>query len=392
MPRLLENKSSRSANFMSLKDGDKKKVRLLFDGPVRRPDGSTFQGTQLPFGSWWHRMKEDATKGRKYHDWLCIGQFRNCPLCIENGAYEAANPAAEGKKVENKLKPWPMKKKTDVNAWSYEMNKVVIISLGNDLWDKLKTIEEAKGKDIDQFDVMLTRKGQGITTTYDAVPMDEVAFSLPEGNFLFDLEAETAKSERGADELNEVISGDFDRKQGQDGGQRQAGAPAGGDVNAAMAVVMTFGAHAGRTLGDVFKSEPNYLTWLMSNSTDPNIAQAASIILAASAPKPLAPPPVAPLAPAPLAPPAAPAALAPPAAPLAPPAAPEDPFAALSAPAAAPPVDRAALETQVRTIAASKPDYRNPANLKAKLQAVTSRTLDIKAFTVEELQKLIAIL
>lgn len=388
MAKLQEDKKGgRSNTFLGLKDGDKKRVRFIFEGPVQGTDGSVTAMKQSPFGSWWHKIAEDKEKGRKYHEWLCIGQYHNCPLCIENTSAEvAAPPRPDGKKMANSDKPWPLKKKIDINAWSYEHQKVLIVSCGRELWDKLVLLEETKGKDIDMFDIILTRKGQGFQTNYDAIPDADILFALPAGNFIFNLELETSKSERTDAELNEVVTGELDKKyadRAPNGSRAASAPPAAGDTTAASNAIITFGAHQGKKLGDVFKAEPAYVAWMMQNSADPGLAQAAAILVNAAAAPKSPPPPPAPAAPV-VSPP-------PPAAPAAP--APADMFAAAaSLPEIAPVETIESLQKKARDLAMSKPEYRDPKKLAEKLKSASGGIVDINKFTIEQLRKLIEIL
>ena len=51
-------------------------------------------------------------------------------------------------------------------------------------------------------------------------------------------------------------------------------------VEDAAGYVITFGKHSGKTLGELFKSEKNYVEWLFNNEkTDPIIKKAISILL-----------------------------------------------------------------------------------------------------------------
>jgi len=427
MGRLNESTKGNS-NILFLESGTKKRVRLIFDGQVKKADGSVMHMTQNPLGSWWHRIKEDAGTGRKFHNWLCIGKYRNCPLCFDNGNYEATLPP--GTKPKNADRPWPLGKKTYVNAFVYDDGKVKVVPLGNDLWEKLQTIEKATGIDIDQMDVVLTRNGQGLTTTYDAVPMPSAPFVLSEGQFLLDLEEQVAISDKTKEELDEVLSGEFDRKfaQGASGGQRPAGQAAGGvDAHAAGATLINFGQHAGKTLAQIATIDVRYVQWLAVNSNDPNIAQAAAAVVQATVPMapPAAPPaaaqaPVAAGAPPPpvYAPPAATVQAPAPAVPAAqgqplhpapaPAAAPVAQVAPLTAPAPAgtPPLDPFAamaaqgapaaktidqLRAEAITKASGNPAYRDMNLLRQKMQQAGGGT-DLNAFTAAQLESLISIL
>lgn len=406
MGRLVESNSKGNANILYIGDNAKLRVRFLLDGTIKKADGATVIGTQMPLGSWWHRIADKADIGRKFHNWLCIGKYRNCPLCAENGQWEATQPP--GQKIANKDRPYPLTKKTYVNAFIYDEGRVKVVPLGNDLWDQLQLLEKTLAIDIDKMDVVLTRTGQGLQTTYGAIQLGASPFVMPEGQFLLDLEEQVATSDRGQEDLNQILSGEFDRKFAA-GNTTAAGQGGPVDAGAAGAMMVNFGHYAGKTLSEIVKVDVKYVQWLAVNSNDPNVAQAAAAVIQAVVPSgavngpPAAPavsslPPVAPPVQAPPPPPPPPPAPVPASAVAPPPAAPApNPFAAI--PPAAPAAQVAA--PAVRTLesvrseciakASANPAYKDYRVLMAKMQQAGGGN-DINTFTMPQLEQLLAIL
>lgn len=374
MGRLVDSGGGSGRRFLSLKDGDKKKVRFVFDGQIKKPDSTIVQGTAMPFSSWWHKINEDKIIGRKYHGWLCIGEFRNCPLCIENAAHTAH---IQGK-VKNADRKWQLQKKTYVNVWSYADNAMMILAAGKELWESCQGLEGIKGN-IDTYDVIIARTGTGFNTKYNAYPDNSTPFVLPQGHYLYDMEAETAASDRPEAELREILSGEFDTKMGSldQAKLAEGGAPLG----RAAGVIVNFGQYAGKTLGQIAAENFAYVAWLASNSHDATVAMAAKELMSANQTPPVAPP-------AQPAPPAQTYQAPPPAV---------NPFEAAQAAQAAagtapPALTRDALKKQATDIAMSKPEYRDPMKLAGKMKEASGGSMDINSFTEVQLQKLIAIL
>lgn len=382
-------------NFLSIKEAEKKRVRVLLSGPIKSIDGSITTGTKgEPFSSWWHRIKEDAAKGREYHEWLCVGKYRGCRLCLENDTFVAQ----KGGEIKNNEKPHPLRKKTYVNVWSYEDGKVLILAAGSDLFDKLSTIEDTRKLNADELDVTIVRSGKGIRTSYDAVAGEVSPFVLPDGNFLYNLDDETAVSDRSVEDLEKVMSGEFDK---QFTAARESAPSMAVDIMAAMNTVVNFGQYAGKTIAQIMAIDVRYVQWLVQNAPDPVTGQAAAITLQANQAGASAPPPP----PPPLAQPPPPLAQpsptlvsssppvsggagtyqAPPIVPPAPVA--QSPFDMLQV--AAKTVEQ--LRAECITKASSDPKYRDPSVLKAKMLEAGG-SLDLNSFTAKQLEKLIAIL
>lgn len=66
-------------------------------------------------------------------------------------------------------------------------------------------------------------------------------------------------------------------------GQEEQPKAAANTVEEAAALVITFGKHSGRTLGDLFRNERDYIKWLYDNErTDPAIKTAIDMLLQAA--------------------------------------------------------------------------------------------------------------
>ena len=147
-------------------------------------------------------------------------------LCEKNAFAVKASPTG---KLDNKDKPFPFSKKYTVNCWSYDENKLKAFSFGGRVLDALKAQENGTGKNIDQFNVMITRTGTGAhDTKYGVVslPDDESAID-PSKITPLDLRAILDASNLSDEELDEVLSGALNKKFQKNGnGEAALEAPA----------------------------------------------------------------------------------------------------------------------------------------------------------------------
>jgi hypothetical protein len=185
-------------NYLSLKAGDKKRIRILLDKDHKIQ------------ASWWHSIPENDSLGRSYHEWLCPGQ-RLCVLCEKNLFSEKAS---ETGKLDNQDKPFPIKKKYMVNCWSYAEECLKVFSFGGRILDQLRAQEDGSGKNIDQFDIVITRTGSNRNdTVYGVVSVPDDKNTIdPLTKTPQDLKAILAESAKSDEELDEVLSGAFDAK------------------------------------------------------------------------------------------------------------------------------------------------------------------------------------
>ena len=106
--------------------------------------------------------------------------MRICPLCAENQG------AKENGITENKMLPYPVRKRFIAPAWVSRLKKVLFVKQSQEFWEEVGMYIDQNGLDI-EFDIYKT--GKGFNTKYKAIyigkaktktkaPDLSVAFSL----------------------------------------------------------------------------------------------------------------------------------------------------------------------------------------------------------------------
>ena len=114
----------------------------------------------MPVSRWEHSIKEIPGK-RFYSTVVCPGRG-SCPLCAENEA--AKNQGV----TENKLLPYPVRKRFFVPVWSYDLKMALFLRGAEDFFDGVAAYINKNGVDSD-FEIWKT--GKGFNTTYHSMFM-----------------------------------------------------------------------------------------------------------------------------------------------------------------------------------------------------------------------------
>ncbi len=128
--------------------------------------------------SYWEHSIPSIPNKRFYSSVHCEGKSR-CELCAENDV------AKENGVTENKLLPFPVRKRFIVPAYVYDLKMVLYVRGSEDFFDGVAAYVNKNGSNID-FDIY--KKGKGFNTTYHSVfdgpsedlPVDLVVLSPSE--------------------------------------------------------------------------------------------------------------------------------------------------------------------------------------------------------------------
>jgi len=112
----------------------------------------------LPRAYWEHQIKE--IPGVRFFATAACGGRGRCPLCDEN------DRAKENGVSENKLLPYPVRKRFLVPAFFYALNRVLFVRAADDFFDTVADYVNKNGSGCD-FDIYKT--GRGFDTKYKAV-------------------------------------------------------------------------------------------------------------------------------------------------------------------------------------------------------------------------------
>ena len=219
----------------------------------------------MPVARWEHSIKEIPGK-RFFSTVVCAGRG-TCPLCAENDA------AKENGVTENKLLPYPVRKRFFVPAYFYEMGKVLFVRGAEDFFDDVAKYVNREGSSAD-FEIWKT--GKGFNTKYKSSFLGKggelPAFSPPmlpkELDFRTD-EAEFKRRIEGGPGAAKSAYRDGAAGQEERGSQPskaedkppQAPSQSAGDFE------VPFGSHKGKTLKQLYDlGEEDYVKFLAENA------------------------------------------------------------------------------------------------------------------------------
>jgi|GEM_PF-5348805 len=208
-----------------------------------------------PVSHWEHQIKE--IPGKRYFSTVVCKGRNCCPLCNEN--IIARNNGVS----ENKLLPYPVRKRFVVPAWFYDMGKILYVRGAEDFFDDISTYINKNGVNSD-FDIY--KQGRGFNTKYRSIyigpsPVNELDLSqiiLPKNlNFELD-EAEYLRRINGGN-IREAVQ---EEDKPQDKSQEKQEKEIVGDFT------LPFGSHKGKSLKQLFDlGETDYLEFLSKNSS-----------------------------------------------------------------------------------------------------------------------------
>jgi len=147
----------------------------------------------MPKSYWEHSIKEIPGK-RFFSTALCLGRNR-CQLCVENDI------AKNNGVAENKLLPYPVRKRFVVPAYFYDLGLVLMVRGNEEFFDGIANYIGKNGVNSD-FDIY--KKGKGFQTTYHAIYDGPSKDELPSVNVQSPKELDLFC---GHDELNRRIEG-----------------------------------------------------------------------------------------------------------------------------------------------------------------------------------------
>lgn len=111
-----------------------------------------------PVARWEHQIKEIPGK-RYFSTMVCRGR-QVCELCQTNEEAKAQGVS------ENKMLPFPVRKRFFVPAWFYDMKRVLYVRAAEDFFDDVATYVNRSGSACD-FDIY--KQGKGLNTKYKVV-------------------------------------------------------------------------------------------------------------------------------------------------------------------------------------------------------------------------------
>jgi hypothetical protein len=136
---------------------------------LSKEEAQNFINTELLWESWimpvgfWEHSIPSITGKRFYSTMVCRG-MQTCPLCAEN------NEAKDNGVTENKLLPYPIRKRYVAPVYSYRFKKILFVRQHQDFYEDIAAYVEKHGLDID-FD--FSKSGKGLNTRYKSIYLGE---------------------------------------------------------------------------------------------------------------------------------------------------------------------------------------------------------------------------
>lgn len=222
--------------------------------------------------SYWEHSIPSIPNKRFYSSVLCEGKNR-CQLCAENDV------ARNNGVTENKLLPYPVRKRFIVPAYVYDLKMVLFVRGAEDFFDDIANYINKFGAAVD-FDIFKT--GKGFNTAYKAIYNGISQEVLPDGlevipPRMVDLSVPHDEIQRRIDGTSHQASREHDKKeaernteqpryakpesQAQHQTKTETSSAEGSDFK------IPFGQHKGKTFNDlVAAGQGEYIKFLAENS------------------------------------------------------------------------------------------------------------------------------
>ena len=256
---------------------------IMAEKKISREEAEDFIYTKMSKERWifpksyWEHSIPSIPNKRYYSSVHCEGKMR-CELCAENDA------AKENGVIENKLLPFPVRKRFIVPVYVYDLKMVLYVRGSEEFFDGLAAYVNKHGSNID-FDIY--KKGKGFNTTYHSVfdgpskdlPIDIVVMSPSELSLSVSHEEIKRRIEGiPADKTNNTNAREYHEvhkaPQTQNTESKQStesvDTKVGNESKLADTKEFTipFGTHKGKTFDDLMKNgNGEYIKFLAENST-----------------------------------------------------------------------------------------------------------------------------
>ena len=206
----------------------------------------------MPKSYWEHSIK--SIQGQRFFSTVaCIGKNK-CLLCLENDKFRSMS----GGMVENKLLPYPIRRRFLVPAWVYDLKQVLYVTGSEDFFNSVARYVNRHGTNVD-FELL--KRGKGFDTKYEVVFLGESKEPLPQYEALKPCEVDLYC---GDDECKRRIAGE--KKQNANFVLEPNVEPVQPAINGEF--VVPFGTHKGKTFEQIELTDGiEYIKFLAENST-----------------------------------------------------------------------------------------------------------------------------
>jgi hypothetical protein len=257
-------------------------AKIAEDRGITLDEAQEIAFTQLLWERWimpvpqWEHVIPSIPGKRYFSTQACLG-MQTCPLCAEN------QEAKENGVTENKMLPFPVRKRFLAPAWVPRLKKVLWVKQSQEFWEEVGQYIEKNGTDI-EFDIY--KMGKGFNTKYKSIYVgkakgkpqepdlapDEMDFRPSEEDMARKLGQAAANPTAGAtsgggEKKSAKPSTSSDDSSEDTGAETKPSGPS-GDSEDPGDFVIPFGSHKGKSVRELFDSgEVQYLQFLESRSS-----------------------------------------------------------------------------------------------------------------------------
>ncbi len=204
-----------------------------------------------PIANWEHTVPE--VKGQRYFTTVACQGKRDCILC------EANDEARNNGVTENKMLPYPVRKRFFVPAWFYDMKTVLFVKASQDFFEDVAIyINKEQGP----IDFGIYKTGRGFNTKYKVVRVgaspqldkEAIKFAMKPSEVSFIESPETIAKKLTLGRIEQSSDKPIDK-------------PSSGAAPSQENFVIPFGVHKGKTIKEVYTVDPPYVEFLKANSS-----------------------------------------------------------------------------------------------------------------------------
>lgn len=227
--------------------------QIMEEKKITREEAVEYVNTELIFKKWimpisyWEHTIPQIQGQRYFSTQICQGK-RACPLCFENEA------AKNNGVTENKLLPYPVRKRFYVPAYFYDLQKVLFVKASQDYFEEIaKYINKNDGP----VDFEIYRSGKGFGTKYHSTFIGAASNKEKIEVGLSPEELDFTATEK---EIQDKISTRGFVKHDSESGETT-------DTGSAGDFKIPFGEHKGKSIHEVYQIDEKYINFLLENSS-----------------------------------------------------------------------------------------------------------------------------
>jgi len=204
-----------------------------------------------PVGLWEHTVRN----GGKFSTAFCIGGRDGCKYCEPN------SEAKDSGVTENRMLPYPMRRRHVLPAWFYDQQKLLYVKQASDFFDELATYleEHKKGTKYIPLDFKIFKQGEKLDTRYKLMFIGPSKEKIKPKDLMKPNKLDFIPVEQ--KDFREFAEGDEDK-------ESLVNKDLPGDKTPAKDFMIDFGSYAGQSLQEIWDSgDKEFIVFLRDKST-----------------------------------------------------------------------------------------------------------------------------